>query len=148
MESESSLRCSKEPSTDPYSEPDQSSPYHPHSISVKSILILSTHVLLDLPSGLFHLTFPPVSYMHSSYPYSCYMLCSSHPHWLDHSNYIWRRVQVMCSFLQPPATSSLFGSNILLSSLFSNTLSICSSLIFTDQVSHPYKTRKLTVSCI
>jgi hypothetical protein len=25
----------------------------------------------------------------------CYMLCPSHPPWLDHSNYTWRRVQVM-----------------------------------------------------
>jgi hypothetical protein len=23
------------------------------------------------------------------------MPCTSHPHWFDHSNYIWRRVQVM-----------------------------------------------------
>jgi hypothetical protein len=23
------------------------------------------------------------------------MPCSSHPHWLDHSNYTWRTVQVM-----------------------------------------------------
>jgi hypothetical protein len=32
------------------------------------------------------------------------------------------------SFLQPPVTSSLFGLNILLNTLFSNTLSLCSSL--------------------
>jgi hypothetical protein len=37
-------------------------------------------------------------------------------------------------------TSSLFGPNILLSTLFSNTLSLCSSLNVRDQVSHPYKT--------
>jgi hypothetical protein len=30
----------------------------------------------------------------------------------------------LCSFLQPPVTSSLFGLNILLSTLFSNTLSL------------------------
>jgi hypothetical protein len=34
----------------------------------------------------------------------------------------------LCSFLQTPVTSSLFGPNILLSTLFSNTLSLCSSL--------------------
>jgi hypothetical protein len=28
-------------------------------------------------------------------PHSCYMPMSSHPPWLDHSNYIRRRVQVM-----------------------------------------------------
>jgi hypothetical protein len=32
-----------------------------------------------------------------------------------------------CSFLQPPVTSSLLGPNIL-STLFSNTLNLCSSL--------------------
>jgi hypothetical protein len=34
----------------------------------------------------------------------------------------------LCSFLQPPVTSSLFGPNILLSTLFSNTFNLCSSL--------------------
>jgi hypothetical protein len=29
MEPEGSLSCSQEPSTGPYPEPDQSSPYHP-----------------------------------------------------------------------------------------------------------------------
>jgi hypothetical protein len=28
-------------------------------------------------------------------PNSCYMPCPSHPPWLDHSNYTWRRGQVM-----------------------------------------------------
>jgi hypothetical protein len=28
-------------------------------------------------------------------PHSCYMPCQSHPPWLDHSNYTWRRVKVM-----------------------------------------------------
>jgi hypothetical protein len=36
--------------------------------------------------------------------------------------------------------SSLFGPNILLSTLFSNTHSLCSSLTVRDQVSCPYKT--------
>jgi hypothetical protein len=30
----------------------------------------------------------------------------------------------LCSFLQPPVTSSLFGINILLNTLFSDTLSV------------------------
>jgi hypothetical protein len=37
-------------------------------------------------------------------------------------------------------TSSLFGPNILLVTLFSNTLSLRSFLKVRDQVSHPYKT--------
>jgi hypothetical protein len=51
-----------------------------HPISLRSILVLST----------FLLNFPPIPYMHS-----CYMACPSHPPWLDHSNYTWRREQVM-----------------------------------------------------
>jgi hypothetical protein len=46
----------------------------------------------------------------------------------------------LCNFLQPSVTSSLFGPNIVLSTLFSNTLSLCSSLDDRDQVSHPYRT--------
>jgi hypothetical protein len=46
----------------------------------------------------------------------------------------------LCSFLQPPVTSFLFGPNNLLSALFSNTLSLCSSLNVRDQVSRPYRT--------
>jgi hypothetical protein len=46
----------------------------------------------------------------------------------------------LCNFLHSPATSSLLGPNILLRTLFSNTLSLCSSLSVRDQVSHPYKT--------
>jgi hypothetical protein len=37
-------------------------------------------------------------------------------------------------------TSSFLGPNILLSTLFSNTLHLRSSLNVRDQVSHPYKT--------
>ena len=44
------------------------------------------------------------------------------------------------SFLHSPVTSSLLGPNILLNTLFSNTLSLRSSLNVSDQVSHPYKT--------
>jgi hypothetical protein len=39
-------------------------------------------------------------------------------------------------YLQSPTISSLFGPNILLSTLFSNTLSLCSSLNVRDKVSH------------
>jgi hypothetical protein len=51
---------------------------------------------------------------------------------------LWR--SSLCSFLQSSITSFLFGPNILLSTLFSNTLSPCSSLNVRDKVSHPYRT--------
>jgi hypothetical protein len=66
-----------------------------HPISLRFILILFTHPRLGLPSGLFPSGFPSISYMHSSSPHSCHVPCLSHPPWLDHSNYTWRRVQVM-----------------------------------------------------
>jgi hypothetical protein len=50
---------------------------------------LSTHLRLGLSSGLFPSGIP------TNIPYSCYMPCIPHPPWLDHSNYTWRRVQVM-----------------------------------------------------
>jgi hypothetical protein len=46
----------------------------------------------------------------------------------------------LCSFLYSPVISSLLGPNILLSTLFSNTLSLRSSLSVGYQISHPYKT--------
>jgi len=52
----------------------------------------------------------------------------------------------LCSVLYSPVTSLLLGPNNLLSTLFSNTLSLLSSLHVSDQVSYPYKTTgKITV---
>jgi hypothetical protein len=52
----SSLPCSQEPSTGPSPEPDKSNPSHP--VSLRSILILPTHLRLGLPSGLLPSGFP------------------------------------------------------------------------------------------
>jgi hypothetical protein len=72
------------------------------------------------------------------------MPCLSHQPWLDHSNYTWRSVQVMkLLIMQFSPTSCHFirrTPNILLSVLFSNTLSLCSSLNIRERVSHTYRT--------
>jgi len=53
-----SLPHSQQPTTCPYPQPDQSSPCPLHSTSWRSILILSSHLCLGLPSGLFPSGFP------------------------------------------------------------------------------------------
>jgi hypothetical protein len=78
------------------------------------------------------------------FPHSRYMLRPPHRSRLYHSKYIWRRVQTrrssLCSLLHPSVTSSIFDPNILLSAMFSNTFSLCSSLNIRDQISHPCRT--------
>jgi len=59
MESESSLPHLQVADTCPYPESDKSSPCPPpHRIPWKSTLILSSHLRLRLPSGLFPSGFP------------------------------------------------------------------------------------------
>jgi hypothetical protein len=62
----------------------------PHPNSKISILILSTHLRLALPSGIF-----PTNNLHALlFPHSGYMPGPRHSPWLDYSNYTWRRVQI------------------------------------------------------
>jgi hypothetical protein len=144
MEPVGSLPCSQEPSTGPYLEPNQSSPYHPILSFLRSVLILSTLLRRGLTSGFFPLAFPTRSYIYSSSPHSCYMLCPSHTPSLGHSDYTCRRVQVtkllIMQFSQTSCHPIPLGSNIFLSILVSNTLNLYFSLNVRDQVSHPYRT--------
>jgi hypothetical protein len=56
MEPEGSLPSLQQPSAGPYPEANRSSPHHP--VSLRSILILSTHLLHGIPSSLFPSGFP------------------------------------------------------------------------------------------
>jgi hypothetical protein len=64
--------------------------------------------------------------------HSCYMHHPSHPSWPDHSTFTWRRVQVMkFLILQFSSITCHFislWSKYFLNILFSNTLSLYSSL--------------------
>jgi hypothetical protein len=60
MEPEASLSCSQEPSTGPYLGTRSIEPIPPHPVPPRPILILSSHLLLDLPSGLFPCGIPLV----------------------------------------------------------------------------------------
>jgi hypothetical protein len=112
-----------------------------HPIHLRAILILSFPLRPCLPSGLFAFGFP-TSTLYESSSHASYMPCPSHPSWHDHSPgeefKLWH--SSLCSFLEPPVILSLFGLNILLSILFSDTLSLCSSFNVRDQVSILYKT--------
>jgi len=58
---------------------------------------------------------------------------------LDEGPKLWS--SSLCSLLQPPATSSIWCPNMLLSSiLFSNTVYLCSPLKVRNQVSYPDQT--------
>jgi hypothetical protein len=56
----------------------------------------------------FLLVSPLIFYMHSASPHSCYLTCPS-----DHLITLGEEYK-LCSFLQPPDSSSLSGPNILL----------------------------------
>jgi hypothetical protein len=72
-----------------------------------------------------------------------------HPPWFNHPNNIQWKIQAvkssLCSFLHDPS-SSLLGPNIFLNTLFSKTLSLCSSPKVRNQVSHPFSTLMCLVS--
>jgi len=143
MEPKGSLLNLQVPTTCPYPEPDQSSPCPYHSTSWRSILILFSHLCLGLPSGLFpfqnHVCTSPL-------PIMCYM--PNPPH-LDLITQIilgeeYRSLNSSL-FLHSAVTLSLLDPNILLSTMFSNTLSLRSSLNVSNHVLHPHKTTGKTM---
>jgi hypothetical protein len=73
----------------------------PRPISPRSILTLSTHLRLGLPSGLFPSGFPTKNLYAFLSHHSCYMPRPPHSSRLDHSNYTWRRVQITKLLVMP-----------------------------------------------
>ena len=94
------------------------------------------------PQWSLSLRFPHQNPVHAS-PLPIHATCPAHLILLD---FITRTIlgeqyrsfnSSLCCFLYSPVTSSLLGANILLSTLFSNTLSLRSPFNVSAQVSHP-----------
>jgi hypothetical protein len=108
----------------------------PHPVSLRFILILSSHLHIDLHSGLVPSEFPTKTLYAFSSP--VHGTCDAYHIVLGliilivfGTEYkLW--CSSLCSSLQP-VISSLFSPCILLSTLFSNTLSLCSSLNVRDR---------------
>ena len=124
MEPEGSLPLSQLPATCPYPEPHRSSPY-PHTLHFLNIRLNIILPRPGFPSGLFPSGFPTktlctplLSPIRATCPASFILL-----------DLITRKISLsssLCIFLHSPVTSSFFGPNILLSTLFSNALSLLS----------------------
>jgi len=96
----------------------------PHHTSWRSISISFSLLHQGLPSCLFPSCFLTNPVCTFTLPHACHMTCPSHCSWFDHQNNIWWAVHIINLF----------------STLFSKTLSLCSSLNVRDQGSYWYRT--------
>jgi len=76
----------KVPISGRYPEPIES---NPHPISLRLVLLLSSHLRLCLPNVLFRWDIRQKFICISKYLHASWMSCLSHPPWFKHSNNIW-----------------------------------------------------------
>ena len=113
-----------------------------HSLKIHLNIIIS---IPGSPKWFFPSGFPTKT-LHTSFPSPLRATCPTGIILLDFITWTilgeeYRSLSSsLCSFLHSPVLSSLLGPNILLYTLFSNTLRLHSYLNVSEQVSHPYKT--------
>jgi len=109
----------------------------PPPTSWRSISILSSHLGLGLPNGLFPSGFPTRN-LCTHLPSAPHATCSAHLILLDFTTRTIfgkgykQLISPLCNFLHSPVTSFLLGPNTVLNSLFSNTLNLPPSLTVSD----------------
>jgi hypothetical protein len=142
MKPEGSLPHSQVLATCLYPEPDQSSPY-------PTSHFLKTHLNIILPSlprshqRPLSLSFPHQNPVHGSpLPGKRYMHRPSHSSGFYHPHNTGRAVHIIKLLIMKFSPLPCYLVTPI--TLFSNTLSPCSSLTVSDQVSHPYQTGEIT----
>jgi hypothetical protein len=77
-----------------------------HTTSLRSILILPSHLCIGFPCDLFPLSFPTKTLYTFLLSHACYMPHPSHFPWLDHPNNIWWIVQIMKPLIMQSSLAS------------------------------------------
>jgi len=131
MEPEGSLPCSQGPATGPYPERDASIP-QPHAHYYFKIHFSIIFGSAPVPRKWYiPFKFSDCNFARISHHSPCYMPRLFQPPWFHHpkkfgeAHKLWS--SSLCTLLQPPATFSHLGPNILLSTLFSDILKISCS---------------------
>jgi len=106
------------------------SPYYSESeLRVTSILMYFSHLISNSSTWSLPFRFSNQNIVCISHlSHTCYMLHQSHPLWFDHPNNIWWCVKVMKLLMMQSSPAPCNFLPFLLSILYSDFLSQCSSL--------------------